>query len=259
MRKKFILICFMVLIFVIVLIIDNCSVQAAGTVSISTNKSTVYVGDEFTVSINLSGASVATLTTRITVDTSKVDYVSGPSNSNFSNGKVIYTWTDPNGGASPISGGTIVTFKFRAKVKGIANFTVSGDFYDANENRVSPAFSGKSVTISEVASQPSTPTEQIPTPPNNSQQTPNNQTGSNSSASSDSINTSVSSNAFVKSLQLDVEGISPKFSRNIIQYYLIVSNFINDINVNAIAENSGAKVNVTGNIGLKVGLNKITI
>lgn len=81
-----------------------CSkVNAAGTVSLTSSKSTVNVGDTFNVSINLSGASVATLTARINFDVQKLEYVSGPSNSNCSGGRVIYTWTDPTGGSSPLT------------------------------------------------------------------------------------------------------------------------------------------------------------
>lgn len=258
MKKSLIIISSVIMLFLL-----SGNVQAAGTVSLASNKSNVYVGDEFTITVNLSGASVATLTTRVTVDTSKVDYISGPSNSNYSNGKVIYTWTDPNGGASPISSGTIATFKFRAKAKGTANFTVSGDFYDENENRVSPTFSGKSVTISEVTpppqqstpSTPSIPSESTPSTPSTSQQTPS----TNTSTSGGSANTVVSSNAFLKSLQLNVEGVSPKFNRNTTQYYLTVSNSVNDINVTAVPENSDAKVTVIGNLGLTIGVNKISV
>lgn len=127
------------IIFLSIIFIAN-KVEAAGSVSLSSNKSSVYVGDEFSISVKLSGASAATLTTRISIDTSKVDYVSGPSNSNFSGGRVIYTWTDPNGGTSPISG-TIATFKFKAKATGKASFSVSGDFFDADENSIKPSFS----------------------------------------------------------------------------------------------------------------------
>ena len=93
--------------------------------------------------------SAATLTIKINVDTSKVDYVSGPGNSNFVNGRVIYTWTDPNGGISPITAGTIATFKFKAKAAGTTSFSVSGEFYDSNENVIIPSFTGTSVSIQE--------------------------------------------------------------------------------------------------------------
>lgn len=255
MKKKSIIIIFIIAIF---FAINNYS-QAAGTVSLTTNKTSAYVGDEFSISVNLSGASVATLTTRITVDTSKVEYISGPSNSNYSNGRVIYTWTDPNGGSSPISSGTIATFRFRAKATGTANFSVSGDFYDANENAVKPTFSGKSVTISEVptSNPPDNTTGGNTTTGGGSTSTPSTNTGGNTN--SNTSTSSVSTNAFLKSLQLNVEGISPKFSRNVTQYYITVSNSVNSINISATPESGSAKVAVSGNTGLKIGLNKISI
>jgi len=122
-------------------------VEAAGTVSLNASKTSVNIGDTFTVSINLSGASVATLTARVSFDTSKVDYVSGPSNSNYSNGRVIYTWTDPTGGDSPLTGGTIATFTFKAKAAGSVNFAVSGNFFTTEETSVNPSFSGVTVNV----------------------------------------------------------------------------------------------------------------
>lgn len=68
----------------ILILLCTTKVKAAGTISLSSSKSIVTVGDEFNISVNLSGASVATLTARVSIDTSKVDYISGPSNSSFS-------------------------------------------------------------------------------------------------------------------------------------------------------------------------------
>lgn len=258
MKKSLVIIGF---IFTILIAINNYS-QAAGSVSLSSNKNSVYVGDEFSISVNLSGASVATLTTKITIDTSKVEYVSGPSNSNFSNGRVIYTWTDPNGGSSPISSGTIATFRFRAKGTGTANFSVTGDFYDASENPVKPSFSGKSVTISEVptTNPPTNTTGGGTSTGGGNISTPSTNTGGNTgNTGSNTPTSSASTNAFLKSLQLNVEGISPKFSRNTTQYYITVSNLVSFINVNATPESSSAKVTVSGNTGIKTGMNKISI
>ena len=151
------------IILFLMLMLLNFPVHAAGSVSLSASNSSVTVGDEFNVSVNLSGASVATLTVRVSVDTSKVDYVSGSSNSSFSGGRAIYTWTDPNGGDTPLTGGTIATFKFKSKAAGTASFSVTGDLYTPEELPVNPSFSGVNVSISEkptlppVEEQPSTP------------------------------------------------------------------------------------------------------
>lgn len=157
-----------IMLLVAVLLTINTYVNAVGTVSLTASKTSLNPGDTFTISVKLSGGSVATLTSRITVDTSKIDYVSGPANTSFSGGRVIYTWTDPNGGASPITG-TIATFTFRAKTVGSATFSVSGDFYTADEANLNPGFTGTSVIISEPAPPPTpapTPTPSpTPSPP----------------------------------------------------------------------------------------------
>ena len=247
-----------IFIFFLLFFVVANKAQAAGNISLSSNKNTIYVGDEFSISVNLSGASVVTLTTRIGIDTSKVEYVSGPSNSNFSNGKVIYTWTDPNGGSSPISGGTIATFRFKAKTKGVANFSVTGDFYDANENPVSPSFSGKSVTISEVVNTPP------PDNPSTGGQTDGGYTnqstgGTTTTGQTGGTISNTSSNSFLKSLQLNVQGINPNFNKNTTQYYITIGNNINVINVTAVPEDKNAKVSINGNKNLKTGLNKISV
>lgn len=265
MKKIKVYLC--VIFFILILLCGN-KVKAAGTISLSASKSTVSVGDEFSVSVNLSGASVATLTARVTVDTSKVDYVSGPSNSSFSNGRAIYTWTDPTGGDNPKTGGTIVTFKFRAKATGKASFSVSGDFYSPSETNINPSFSGTSVTIQE---------KQVVPPTNNNGGTGGSTGGSSGGATGGTTNkpsggtsnkpstgtnnntSSVSKNANLKELHLDVEGLSPRFNKNTTNYSIVVGDNVDSITVNAIPEDSNASVNVTGNTGLAVGVNKINI
>ena len=92
-----------VLSILIASVFNYTKVNATGSVSLTTSKQTMYVGDEFNVNVNLSGASVATLTVRISIDPGKIEYVSGPGNSNYINGRVIYTWTDQTGGLSPLT------------------------------------------------------------------------------------------------------------------------------------------------------------
>ena len=296
---KKIKICLCTLFFILLLLYAS-KVNAAGTISLSASKSTVNVGDEFTVSVNLSGASVATLTARVTVDTSKVEYVSGPSNTSFSNGRAIYTWTDPTGGSNPKTSGTLVTFRFRAKQAGKASFSVSGDFYTPDEKPVNPSFSGTSVTIQEKTTTP---------PPSNGGTTGGGSTGgttgggtssggstsggsntgggstsggttggttsggstggsnqsgtqnkpSGGSSSTGGTTQAVSTNANLKELHLSVEGLSPAFNKNTTTYNIVVPNNIDTININAIPEDSNAKVSVAGNTNLQTGLNNITI
>lgn len=187
----------------------------------------------------------------------------------FLNGRAIYTWTDPTGGDNPKTGGTIVTFKFRAKATGKASFSVSGDFYSPNETNINPSFSGTSVTIQE---------KQVTPPTNNNGGNSGNQGGSSGGSSGGTTNkpsggttnkpstgtnnntsSSASKNANLKELHLDVEGLSPRFNKNTTNYSIVVGDNVDSIAVNAIPEDSIASVSVTGNTGLAVGVNKINI
>lgn len=187
----------------------------------------------------------------------------------FLNGRAIYTWTDPTGGDNPKTGGTIVSFKFRAKATGKASFSVSGDFYSPNETNINPSFSGTSVTIQE---------KQVAPPTNNNGGTGGSTGGSSSGTTGGTTNkpsggttnkpstgtnnntsSSASKNANLKELHLDVEGLSPRFNKNTTNYSIVVGDNVDSITVNAIPEDSNASVNVTGNTGLAVGVNKINI
>jgi len=233
------------LIFLFTVLFFTSEVEAA-SVSLSANKVELNKGDQFTVTATLSDASVATLTLRINVDTSKVEYVSGPANSSFSAGRAIYTWTDPNGGASPKTGGSIATFTFRAKETGSAVFSVTGEFYTPEETELDPSFSG--VTISIVEKPAPAPVPQVDTTP----QTPPPSTPVTQAYTP-------SSNSYLKSLSLDRAGMSPVFNKLITTYSLVVPSDVVSIDVLATKEDANAEVFVTGNTNLQDGLNRINI
>ncbi len=67
------------------------------------------------------------------------------------------------------------------------------------------------------------------------------------------------SNTDLKIMRLNKEGISPDFQKEIKQYYFVADNFINNLEVTAIPENSKSKVTIKGNTNLKQGLNTIII
>lgn len=68
-----------------------------------------------------------------------------------------------------------------------------------------------------------------------------------------------SDNANLKKLSTNIDGLSPEFNKNITDYYLIVDLSIDEIEVNAIAEDSKASVSVYGDSDLKQGENTIDI
>lgn len=66
-------------------------------------------------------------------------------------------------------------------------------------------------------------------------------------------------NAKLQELRLDIPGLVPKFSDTTYEYYLTVSNDITNIEITAISKNPNDNVEISGNKGLKQGLNIITI
>ena len=83
----------------------------------------------------------------------------------------------------------------------------------------------------------------------------NNQDNNNSSTNNRANNVNLN----LKELHLNVEGISPAFNANTTQYYLVVSNLINDIEVIATPEDAAAKVEIMGNTNLMMGNNEILV
>ncbi len=294
MNSKFINIkkIFISILVIFIYFLISKSVQAAGSVSLSANKSSVNVGDTFNISVNLSNANIATLTARVGFDTQKIEYVSGPNNSNASGGRAIYTWTDPTGGNSPLTGGTVATFTFRAKAEGNAVFSVSGDFFTPDETSANPAFSGVTVNVKKVETSTGGGTTEGGTTGGETTgggttgggtteggtteggttgggtteggttgggATGGGTTGGNVPSDTAGNNKNASSNNNLKSLQLDVEGITPVFNKNTTQYYIVISNNISNINITAIPEDSKAKVQINGNSNIQEGNSKIKI
>lgn len=75
----------------------------------------------------------------------------------------------------------------------------------------------------------------------------------------DDENDSTASNANLKSLTVTPTGLSPAFSAGTTEYVMTVGSNIDEINVEAVAEDENASVEITGNTDLKIGTNTITI
>lgn len=223
--------------------------------------------------------------------------MSGPSNSNFRNGRIIYTWTDPNGGETPISNGTIATFTLKAISSGTATFTISGDFYTPEEVLADLSFSGTSInilqeepsitqipqvnptpqvtenivqpeetpvtntpTIEETPKQPElTPSDIKPQPTENTE--PQNviyEVTPNITKNSN-VEQNLSVNANLKSLRTDLVEIIPEFDKNITTYDAYVAETVQNIDVLAVPEDSKSSISITGNNNLQLGNNVILV
>ena len=223
--------------------------------------------------------------------------MSGPSNSNFRNGRIIYTWTDPNGGETPISNGTIATFTLKAISSGTATFTISGDFYTPEEVLADLSFSGTSInilqeepsitqipqvnptpqvtenivqpeetpvtntpTIEETPKQPEpTPSDIKPQPTENTEPQNVIYEATPNITKNSNVEQNLSANANLKSLRTDLVEIIPEFDKNITTYDAYVAETVQNIDVLAVPEDSKSSISITGNNNLQLGNNVILV
>ncbi len=222
-----------ILIILILLSLANITF-AKSQIEITSNKSIVKKDEEVDFSININDANVAALTLEIYWDTSKLEYVKGPENSNNLGNRAIYTWVSSTGENEEVI--NIDGFKFKAKEDGTAIIAVTGEFFNANMERVDVGSGSFEIKIGE-EEQSIDETQQI-----NIQ---------NENAGDDNTDLAI--------LRLNAEGINPEFNKDIKEYYFVTDKQIDKLDIQAVPVNSDAKVSIQGNENLKNGENTITI
>lgn len=227
MLRKIMNIC----IILICLMITKSFANTTGTVYLNANKEIVEIGEEIEVTINIENIKTAAFTAYLNFDDTKFEYISGTENTNVIGNRVISVWFDQLGGKQAKTG-ELIKLKFKAKANGLANFVVSGQFYSENGQLIETDFKELQVEVGKKETK----------------------------LTSDEQGTDTNkSNADLKSLRVDIEGIVPTFDKNVKQYYLNIQNTINNIDVLAVAENPNSSIEITGNTNLKDGLNIISI
>ena len=226
---------FVITVFMIILFSYPLKSRALenATFYLQSDKDNVIIGDEFEVSLNLKGINTSVYSIEIFFDTTKLEFVSGPENSNVIGNKVKIVWYDTNGGTEAKQG-ELEKLKFKSIAPGIADFDVNGEFFDENTNLMQTDFENFQIEILE----------------------------QDSSEGVEGRSVQKQNSTQLKSLRLNVEGIVPDFETDIYDYSLTLPEQlkeIKDIEVQTIAENENAKIEVSGNKNLKDGLNIINV
>ena len=216
-----------------IILFNPSNIFAVQNIFLKSNVTNVKKGEEFEISINVNNISIAALQLELHFDENKVELISVPENSNHINNIVLYTWFDETGGSNPKNNSEIVKFKFKAKEAGEAIFGANGTFFDKDGHEIVSTLNGTSIYILE---------ENVKT----------------SIDEQNNINVSDNNN-YLQIMRLGIEGISPDFNKDITEYYLIVNPSVSNLDITAIPENLEATVNISGNAGLKDGLNKVAI
>ena len=220
--------------------ISNISL-AAENLTIKTDNQTIQKNENFKIYINIGNIKVASYTLNIYFDNDKLEYISGPENTNVVNNRIINVWYDQTGGKNTRQNQDIAVFEFKAKETGVVNFNLTGEFYDSNGSRINTNNTNENPTN---ISNSSLQINIIEKQENNIE--PNAITGEDN-------------NSLLKIMRLDKEGLIPEFSPDIKDYYFIADLDTNNLEVTAIPEATNANVQISGNQSLKEGLNTILI
>lgn len=228
MKKKFLII--FNLIFIIFLTILCNRSQAESRVNLTCNKDVVSKDEEFNIIVN-NNTNIAAFTIWIYFDNEKVECISESDNINVEANRIIYTWFSDTGRNKLLT--ELLEIKFKAKENGVASFAIIGEFYNENGDAIDVNYNNLSINIGD---------EQIEV---------QSEIEENENVSDDDANLEI--------MRLGLEGISPDFDSNVQEYYLVVDEDVEDINVTAVPRNREAEVKISGNKNLKMGKNTIEI
>ena len=170
-------------------------------------------------------------------DNSKLDFVSGPENINIDGDRIMLVWYDQEVGKAE-KDGALGSLKFKSKEEGVADLTISGQFYDKN---------GDLISVNPVSTQVNIG---------------NNDISMNSkSIGSDLKEEEVpaSANTNLETFAVENTLLYPPFDNDVTDYNAEVSNSVSVLNILAIPEDEDGSVVISGDENMSVGDNEFVI
>ncbi len=211
-------------------------------VSIALSASTVNVGDSVTATISVSGSNISAYTIYVSYSSGILSYSSG---SGMVNEEEKGTVTISGTGAGSVS------ITFTAISSGTASISTYGDdAWSIDAAQLSISHAGVNVTVSSPSTTEKPPTTE--TPVTTTEPTTEDTTDATTEEEDDE-------KCFLKSLSISPGTLEPAFSPRTTSYFVQVEEDVTAIDVNAIAEYSSSRVNVSGASSISHGENHITI
>ena len=225
--KKFIITITFIFTLLIVFSIKN---SAKSEITLNASKDNVQKNEEITIIADIQSEEIAAYTLWIYFDSEKVECASKLDNMNVIGDKIIYTWFSDTGVNKNLE--ELMKVNFKTKQDGIASFYLIGELYKANGEKLDINYASEEVKIGAK------------------------EYGNDKDLNSNSTD---SNDASLEIMRVNREGINPNFNKDIKEYYLIVDESVDKLDITAIASNKEADVKITGNENLRLGLNKIKI
>ena len=121
-------------ILILITLLMTLTSFAQTQIQIISEKETLKKDEEINIKVQISDTPIAACTLEIYFDSSKLEYIKGPENSNYSNNRIIYTWVSSTGKNQQ----EIETQNFQFKVlqEENTNIAVFGEFYNEQGERL---------------------------------------------------------------------------------------------------------------------------
>lgn len=246
--KMLVLVCIYILAFCY--LFYNSKATSMATVYLSSNKITIEKGEEIEIALLMENAKTAAYDINMYFDNTKLEYISGPENTNIIENRIISVWYDQAGG-NEAKDGELAKYVFKAKEEGKSAFYIQGEFYDSLGNLIDTNFKEMQVQIGKEETNLSQVYQKNQI--NQINETNNFDVSNNANENIDIANTNL------ETLAIENVLLYPPFDTNITHYDVEVSNETSKLNILAIPENEMASVQITGNGDLKEGENLIKI
>lgn len=118
---------------IMALLINNISF-AQPQIQIISDKQTIKKDEEINIKVQIPDTPIAACTLEIYFDISKLEYIKGPENSNYSNNRIIYTWVSSTGKNQ--QGIETQNFQFKVLQEENTIIAVFGEFYNEQGEKV---------------------------------------------------------------------------------------------------------------------------
>ena len=243
-----ILICIAILSYNLIITVNA---ENSSQIIISSSKNSVASNEAFTILLSANNTNIAAYTLWIYYESEKVECISQIDNINIQNNKIIYTWYSNDGENKSLD--DMLELEFVAKQEGIATFSVTGEFYSETGKQLKLQGNSLDVVIGDVTLMAEN-NSMIETQEENSSQK---NTQEDADLLAEVQNDDSSLNLGI--MRTNQEEITPNFNAEILEYYLVVDETVNNLDITAIPVSKKAEIVIVGNKNLKSGINKVKI
>ncbi len=243
-----ILICIAILSYNLIITVNA---ENSSQIIISSSKNSVASNEVFTILLSANNTNIAAYTLWIYYESEKVECISQIDNINIQNNKIIYTWYSNDGENKSLD--DMLELEFVPKQEGIATFSVTGEFYSETGKQLKLQGNSLDVVIGDVTLMAEN-NSMIETQEENSSQK---NTQEDADLLAEVQNDDSSLNLGI--MRTNQEGITPNFNAEILEYYLVVDETVNNLDITAIPVSKKAEIVIVGNKNLKSGINKVKI